>query len=306
MPNTAFTQFLAVIISGMMFSGCTGVPVLQKRLTEFEILATHEEPGWGASRRLDFENKYVGWFHPGKGRTASRLSNDDVETLFKAALTVTFYASPKYVDEQRHWLDELERRQLATPQHYRQMYESLVAARHFDEARALSDRRPENDFAPLPVIIDRVTTNTKPTMLAPPLDDNTLVRQPIAKPNPGILIVFSPLCHFSEDAVTTIQSDPDLSRLFEKNTLWLMPPTGQIEFNELRTWLSQHPWKNAGIAWLADEWHDIDLSATPQFYFIRDDRIVDVVAGWPAEGRKTELLQAARKANLSVTRGSAR
>lgn len=288
-----------------MLSGCTGAPVLRKRLTEFEMLATHEEPGWSASRRLDFEKKYVEWFHPGKSRAAARLSIDDVETLFKAAQTVTFYASPKYVDEQRRWLDELERRQLATPQHYRQMYESLVAARRFDEVRTLSDRRPENAFAPLPVIVDRATT-TRPTLLALSLDDHTLVRQPAVKPNPGILVVFSPLCHFSEDAVTAIQSDSELSRLFDKNTLWLMPPTGQIELDELRTWLSQHPWKNVGIAWLADEWQDIDLSATPQFYFIRDDRIVDVVTGWPAEGQKAELLQAARKSKLPVIRGAAR
>ena len=293
-------RLLVAILSTTWLMGCYGTLSLQKRFHDFEELSQHPSDTWDVERRAEFNQKYIEWFSLSPSTSAANhLDNDDVELLYQAAGMVTFYASLDHVEDQRRWLDELVRRGLATSSHQEQMYESYVRARRFNEARTLSQENPEIDFDPIPRIDDMLGTRASTrTVLALSESFEGLIRRPTTQLDKGILVVFNPSCHFSQNAVTAIQVDPDLIRLFDKNTQWVQPPDGRLGFDSFRKWVSEHPWKKVGIAWRTDEWKEFDLSATPKFYFIDNGQIVEVVTGWPEKGRKLELLEAAGRAGL--------
>ncbi len=292
-------KILAAILPAILLTGCIGVATLQERLDDFEALS-QPISGWDAAHRAEFNQKYIEWFSLRPDHSAlEALDNEEIDALFKAAGMVTFYANLNHVDDQRRWLDELIRRHAATPAHYKSMHESYVRARHFAEARTLSQQHPEIDFDPLPPIVDTPPyySSTR-TVLTFSESDGGLIRLPVSGPDDGIFVIFSPSCHFSQDAIVAIQADPDLSRLFDDNTQWLQPPDGRLEYDSLRRWVVEHPWKKVGIIWRADEWEHFNLTSTPTFYFVRNGKIVGTVTGWPAEGRKAELLQAARRSGF--------
>ncbi len=289
-------EILAATLLTIFLAGCSGTSALQKRLNDFEALSQEQMSRWDSVRREKFNQKYIEWFSLQPGHSAMAMLNDEeIDALFQAAGMVTFYASLNHVDDQRRWLDELIQRHAATPAHHKRMHESYVRARRFDEARTLSQQHPEIELDPLPLIIDTLPHHTNArTALIFSESDGGLIRRPVFDPDDGILVVFSPSCHFSQNAVAAIQADPDLIRIFGNNTQWLQPPDGRLEYDSFRRWISEHPWKKVGIAWRADEWEQFDLGATPAFYFVRNGEIIETVTGWPAEGRKAELLQAAR------------
>lgn len=81
----------------------------------------------------------------------AELDDRDVGLLFRAASDAAFASqATRYLDDLRMDLDVLHQRGLATAAQVSELHDSLVAARHFDDANALARQYPAAGIPPLP------------------------------------------------------------------------------------------------------------------------------------------------------------
>ena len=113
-----------------------------------------------------------------------------------------------------------------------------------------------------------------------------------------IVVVASPLCHFCQRAIRSIEGDAVLRPLFREHALWMVPPDESTSISTVATWNRLHPNEEMEFAYRRDEWPMVERWETPVFYFFKDGRVVSKVAGWPVAGRKAELNRSLRLARL--------
>jgi hypothetical protein len=122
-----------------------------------------------------------------------------------------------------------------------------------------------------------------------------LARLPVEPKNANFVVVVAhPLCHFSQNAISAIAADPELSAGL-KQAIWLAPPDGNLRLDVFRNWNRIHPLQRMAIAYTKTEWPSIDSWETPTFYFFRKGELVGKVAGWPVSGHSQELREQLRK-----------
>lgn len=282
----------------MLLSGCASVTGIQTHHEQFNELS-RASPDWDHQRRAQFEARYREWFSPVFSHSSLRLRRTfEVELLYSAGHLVSFYATDAHVEDMRRAFDELVMRGKASATTYQDMYETYVLARQFDQARQFASLHTTVEFEAIPDVLDPIGDHDLgPTELALDVEGVALERRAVHLEH-GVLAVFHPNCHFSQNAVAAIEADPALTRLFREQAHWLQPPDGRIEFDSFRAWISEHSPERVGIAWSTSEWRSFDLTSTPTFYFVRQGKVVATVSGWPKEGRRDELLAAARRAGL--------
>ena len=224
------------------------------------------------------------------------LSTHEIELMFRAASTAAFYGNrPEYAKDMALDLGELEHRQAASTAEYRDMFKTYVAARDFDRARMLLSAHPLEDVPQLPRILPSEASGPdhEASELVVTKGAGVLARQPVDLDVGRLVIVVAhPLCHFTQNAVAAIDSDPELRRLFVANVKWLAPQDQTLDFDLFRAWNAAHPEHPMTIAYRQSGFPMIDDWDTPTFYFLHDGKIVATVMGWPKEGHKAELLAA--------------
>lgn len=292
------------VLALLALGGCASNGSIEARHDRFDAFA-HADAEF---ERLDFANRLVGMFRESFGsalgkRELSETADRDLELLFRAASLVTFYAGTETMPAMEAVLSELEAREQATSRHHVTMYDIYVRERFFDRAAALRAAHPSASMQPLPVVIDDVQDWSEglPSELVVGRDDATLTRQRVVLGDEaGVIVVFHPGCHFSANAFAAIETDPALRQLILPHAKWLAPARDALHFDTLQEWNHEHPAAPVSIAYRAEEWPMIDSWATPTFYFMKQGVVVTRVAGWPQEGNRPALLQAARTAGLQT------
>jgi len=237
---------------------------------------------------------YENLFRPRLGDSGLRLaSSADLDRMLRFAHTVAFYSrEPRHLADMQQVLSELESRGAASDGQRKLMYEALVGHRRFDEARLYRSRHPTLDVEPLPDL----------GRALPPSADEVLVYDPdpvefrlsprrldIAR-GVRIVIVGHPACGFSRAAARFASTRPDVARSLHKHAVWITPVGMRLYFEEIQVWNRECPQFRTFITRHRDDWPMIAEWATPQFYLLRDGKVVDHLAGWPKDDSNQERL----------------
>lgn len=234
------------------------------------------------------------------GKTLDRISDRDLDLLYRGAQMESYYShDPTTIRDMASSLDALQKRGLASSEHYVHMHEAFIGARMLIEARKLEKQHPMAEFEVLPDVheADHLVPG-RPTEWSVNPDKRELRRNSVDMRSVHIVIVSHPLCHFSQSAMRDIQADPVLSEIFLDNAKWLAPQSNRIDFDVIQKWNREHPRQETTLTFRRDEWPMIDSWATPTFYFLKNGAVVAKVEGWPKEGRRSELLSALRQVGL--------
>jgi hypothetical protein len=248
-----------------------------------------------------FATKIGGWyrdtFSPYQTEAAiSQLETSDVLLLFRAADSTFFYTvSPALIRDMQLDLAELHRRGVDRVANDETVYAALIEARSFDEARSFAEAHGLAS-AETPVVRD-ASVRGRPTALVVEAGGKRLDRVVIDL-NQRLVVVASPLCHFCQRAVRSIDDDARLRALVRAHAVWIVPPDETISFAMVAKWNRDHPDEQMLFAYRREEWPMIDRWETPVFSFFRAGRVVSRAVGWPPAGRKPELERGFQRAGL--------
>ncbi|PZQ15345.1 MAG: hypothetical protein DI564_08370 [Rhodanobacter denitrificans] len=218
------------------------------------------------------------------------LPDASLDLLFRAAeIPVGYTLDPYYAEQMNAAYERLAARSRVEPRHRRSMFEAWIMLRRFDAARRIADAAP--DAGHLPLLHETPVPSGAPALWAPDDGADALTRRPADLTRPRIVVVSHPLCGFSQNAARQIAADPELAPRFADRSLWLLPQTATLDVEQVRAWQRAHaPFRMAYVD-LQRHWPGMDEWGTPTFYFFKDGRVVHKVVGWPAQGRKADLLE---------------
>ncbi|MEJ1097006.1 MULTISPECIES: hypothetical protein [unclassified Pseudoxanthomonas] len=220
------------------------------------------------------------------------LNDADLELVFRAANVATFYTqSDEHLGVMRTAFDELGNRGLVVRRTFADMHGATMAARQFDNARGLARAYGQWVVEPSPQLED----SPDGAVTALEIKEAGLLNPVSVGVQSGahIVVISHPLCHFSRRAVAAIESDIELSKALE-GAVWMTPVDRSLHLDVLNDWNKNHPERQMVIAYSRKAWPQFESWSTPTFYFLMDNKVVDVVEGWPEEGRKPEIMRAAK------------
>jgi hypothetical protein len=99
-------------------------------------------------------------------------------------------------------------------------------------------------------------------------------------------------CHFSADALAALQNDADLrERLLKAKLKLVTPPRSAISFHFVSQWNAANPTVPMRIPYNVSEWQAIDVIGVPEFYLLKNGKVVATLrSGWPEGGNKAALI----------------
>lgn len=298
---------VAVLASGMMLSGCGTVGFeIDEAFATFQAEVDRESrvaAGQGSHAQLRqraveaYERLFRAQLTDAKLKT---LSSVDLGHLHLAAQIVGTYAiEERYARDMLAVLNELESRGDATKSHYKATYRMLVAVRDLAGARRLTAKYRSEELEVLPTVRAGPEAGKGPAVWLLSEDPNEVVSARVdVETGRRIVVVSHPLCRFSSNASSAIAADDVLGPVFRSYATWIAPQSGKLDLPVLQQWNREHRDFDVGLVVRQTEWTFIDYWGTPTFYFLKDGAVVQKVIGWPQEGRREELLDAARKAGM--------
>jgi hypothetical protein len=195
-------------------------------------------------------------------------------------------------------LTELRRRGAAREENYEKVFAALIETRYFGEARRLAKLHPLSSIEVVPIIADSIVP-AGPTTLLVEDGGKRLERKVVdLKGSRRIVVVSSPLCHFCQRAIHSIEGDAVLRPLFREHARWIVPPDESTSFSTVAQWNRDHPNEQMEFVYRREEWPMVQRWEIPVFYFFKDGRVVGSVSGWPVAGRKAEIRRSMRLAGL--------
>lgn len=174
----------------------------------------------------------------------------------------------------------------------------ILAARLFEEAIDYKSKHPEI-MQEIPGLINAGNLMA-PTVMELTSDGKNLLRKEFIFPPGGfIVIVGSPFCHFSMNAMKAITGDRRIGEKIAGKVQWIGPQDRKNEISAIRNWNKLYPETPLSIVYRADDWQQLHSWETPNFYFFNNGVLVDSFAGWPREGRIDRFLQGLRAVGLT-------
>lgn len=294
----------SVLILGVLSTACTATAARSFAQPFDAFTRTHDSTRAlpDRQRAAAIAGQYDALFASIDERELRRLANEDVIRRYRAAeLAAVYTLEPRHVQDLHASLRELRRRNLAAKAQYIGVYEAMIRARLFADARAFAADHSLSGLEPLPAVRDAAgAVGRQPTAWIVSPDQRELVRRNIEVRLPAQIVVISSVrCHFAMAAMAAIRADSTLREIFDEHAMWLAPPEGSLGFDAIQRWNREHTTQPFILALRYDDWRMIDTWNTPTFYFLHSGAVVAKVEGWPPEGRGDELLAAARRAGLA-------
>lgn len=236
-------------------------------------------------------------------RSMETLDSEDLKMLFRSAdLTHNHTLREQDITVMELALSELINRGIDTQRNRVDMYGAYISMRMFTDAQHFADKHGIEVDRIAPSIVSEVPENFHGrTLLKVSLTNNKLTHTSFV---PGlsdyIIVISHPLCHFTRDAVSAIEQDSTLSKIFSENSFWIAPVDRNVHFETLQAWNLKHSGAEFSVAYRREDWQQIDYWGTPTFYFFKDNKMIEKVTGWPDSGRREELIQAARSIGLDL------
>lgn len=205
-------------------------------------------------------------------------SNADLRRHWDAAEIAIFYSSDSdAIASARRVFSEMERRGLADNQATSRVFNALLSAGRFDEARGFATRHPDAGLPRVPASVDTKDPG-KPSAWHFSADGNTLTRTGIDLQPLQIIVAAG--CHFSADAADDIANDPVLGPVFARHAHWVSLPPGNEELDALREWNRTHPRTPMLAIHSREEWAVIPKWNMPTFAIVKDGKLIDSTQGW--------------------------
>jgi len=273
-------------------------PDVSQRLVELRAV-NNDRNMTGGPRSQAIVEAYLRLFPSPADAELEHASTDDLRNRITAALIVSGHQLHDPVsNEGLRLLHALERRGQLTETDASRLHRIFIDERRFSEASQLQRRFPTLEAIPhlerQPIQATRTVWRVTPERALSQMDAPALE-------GAQLLVIGDPRCHFTVRAAEAIDDDADMGPLFE-DSIWLVPPGPSLNMNAITEWEAQFPWAPLSLANQRAEWPQVDDWATPNFYFLRDGVVEATVVGWPKEGRKTELMEAAAKVGLRSNR----
>lgn len=175
----------------------------------------------------------------------------------------------------------------------RSVLNAMLSARRFEQARTFAAVRPQLADKAIPAIVDKLGPGFHGRSVYDyDAAGNTLTRRaaPYAA-GTELLVVVGAGCRFSQNALQAIAADTALqARLRKANLLLITPPHAAIEFGFVAGWNAAHPTLPIRIPALPQEWPGVDALSVPEFYVMKDGKVIGKRSGWPAEGNKAAIV----------------
>ena len=227
---------------------------------------------------------------------APTLTDAELAALFTAADHAMFYTfTPAFLARMERVHALLEARGVATDEQRESMHRGYVQLRRFDAARRFAAAHPTPGVPTLPAIIDKIgNQHAGPSEWRFNHDASTMTRVPLDLRGVDVLVISHPQCGFSQRAATEIAADAELRAIFQRSH-WLAPQDGRIDPQAYAAWNDTHRAFPLAMLHEGRELPFVETRSTPRFYFLRDGQVAATVIGWPKEGRREELIAAARR-----------
>lgn len=228
-----------------------------------------------------------------------RMTDSEISEVFSILNLMTHHTNQ--VELVRKFISvsyELERRGSLSSNDEAVVLSEIVAARLFEEAIDYKSNHPEI-LQEIPVLID-VGNFKAPTIMELTLDGKNLIRKKFIFPAGGfVVIVGSPFCHFSMNAMKAVMGDGGIAEKISGKIRWIGPQDRVNNISALRNWNKLYPETPLSIVYRADDWPQLPSWETPNFYFFNNGVLVDSFAGWPREGRIDRFFQGLRSVGLT-------
>lgn len=223
----------------------------------------------------------------------SVLSDESLSNLFRVLHTTVFYTSDaRYVPAMQAAAEQIQLRGGLSPAQVNRLYGAYVRTRMFAEAeRLVRVHRPQAP-RPFPAISKDIHFNTALPAIIKRQDEGLLITN--VRPDPALQVVVTvgPYCAPSQRALRDISSDSLLAAFFRQHALWLLPVDSDLHVDHLKRYSELAAVGNVGVAYDRASWPQVDSWSTPIFYFLRGDRVISKVQGWPKGGRIEEVRRA--------------
>ena len=180
------------------------------------------------------------------------------------------------------------------------LYQAYIQTRQFTKAQELVNDYPQLNLSERVTVIDATGKGSKPyrtnqdgvrSLFTLNQQGNQITRHKFEFPQGvHIVVVSSSICNPCKRLFTWLKSEPQLMKVMEEHTTWLVPPEGRLFVNEmLETQKTFAPIK-LFYAHKQQEWPEISYWATPTFYFYQNGELIGQLVGWPQEGQKEKLV----------------
>jgi hypothetical protein len=278
---------LLFFISSLPATNVGSVSTQFSTLFKIERAASNESDGTRGKLIKNYYDNHIHQHQNPKGLAA--LTDDDLRTIFRDAYIAQFYTyDEKYVADMELDLDEITRRRIDTPELHALMHRAYIANRLFDKTKSMEAAAPD---AFRLRFSDLAVTSKKSVMLV--TDHHSLERRPMDFDHGiHVIVISSPLCHFTQHAITQIESDPGLAKAMATYSDWIVPPEGDLNIEPLLAWNNIHKMAPMKLMYKAREWSELSTLDTPSFYFYRDGKLAYQVIGWLKNGNMQALLKA--------------
>lgn len=217
----------------------------------------------------------------------------ELQARFDAIQTWAFYTNDSdAVRKLRQTFNLLLTKDQGRRSNFKHMYAAYLSAEMLDEARAFLVRFPNKTIEPLPELRSE-SSGKNWTEWRVSQQTRTLVSQDAdLPPGPFVIILGSPLCHFSVNAANDIAGNPDLMRKMESHSKWIARIDGNFSFSLFKQWNAEHPRQQFTLAHALQERESLDSWDTPTFYFFHDGKLISKFNGWPKSGNWDQLHRA--------------
>jgi hypothetical protein len=273
--------------------------------TSFDVLYRLNDTG--GQDPGDLQYKFARMFGdlPLRPKAVARLSDrESIYLLRSLELVLPAVPNPDDAKALQLVVADLQRRGIAQSADLRMVYDTLLKARHFDEARRFARAHAQAELPAVPAMVDGIGGRAAmPTVWRASGDGAAMTRTPIDLSRSVILVTAG--CHFSLDAAEDIARDRLLGPLFAERAHWLVLPPGHESLDAIREWNRRFPQMQAEPIHDRAEWSALlpDQWQMPVFFIVRDGRIVERIAGWPrnpAENRQPLIDALVRTGMLKI------
>jgi len=199
--------------------------------------------------------------------------------------------------------EELERRGIASELQVSDLHRTFIAARMWEDAKALAKRFPGFELETLPAHFDpgADTGGLKVWDFDP--STQTLRRHDLNATGSLMLVIIShPNCGFSRAALRALEADPLLVQELPEQRYFVAPTPGGLQLESIRKWNAVHPDSRHVLVDRPLAWSFVKSWNTPQFFFLVDGLLVEHVVGWPDEAQGDVVRDAARGARSRAER----
>lgn len=172
--------------------------------------------------------------------------------------------------------------------------EQLLAAREFAQAKRFAAARSHLKNHTVPTVHDPLGPDfAGRSVYRYDGAARALTREALPRPSGvELVMVVDAGCGFSTRALAALRDDAELrARLLGAGLTLVTPPRASIAFDFVDEWNAANPSIPMRIPYNVREWQAVDVAGVPQFFLLKDGKVLGQRTGWPLEGNKAALFR---------------